>query len=110
MKTSKKVARDPEFQAPPTLTSAGREARCAAYAMDLIEERLRKGTASSQETVFALKMGLQERQLELERLRNENELIKAKKESIQSGKELKALYAEALVAMSRYRPSSDDED
>ena len=86
MKTGRKVAREPEVQAPPTLTPAGREARCAAYAMDLLEERLKNGTASSQETVFALKMGLQERQLELERLINENELIKAKKENIQTGK------------------------
>jgi hypothetical protein len=109
VKTSRKVAKEPEFQAPPALTTAGREARCVAYAMDLVEERLLNKTASSQETVFFLKLGLQERQLELERLRNENELIKAKAENIQTGKELKQLYADALVAMSRYRPSSDDE-
>ena len=30
--------------------------------------------------------------------------------NIQTGKELKALYAEALVAMSRYRPNDSDED
>jgi hypothetical protein len=80
-----------------------------AYAMDLAEEQLRNGTASSQVITHFLKLGLQERQLELERLQNENELIKAKKENIQTGKELKELYAEALVAMSRYRPNENDE-
>ena len=80
-----------------------------AYAMDLAEEQLRNGTASSQVITHFLKLGMQERDLELERLRHENELIKAKTESIQTGKELKALYADALVAMSRYRPSSDNE-
>ena len=109
MKTSRKVAKEPEFQAPPALTPAGREARMVAYAMDLAEEQLRNGTASSQVITHFLKLGMQERDLELERLRHENELIKAKTESIQTGKELKALYADALVAMSRYRPSSDNE-
>lgn len=109
MKTGKKVAREPEFQAPLTLTPAGREARMIAYAMDLAEEQLRNGTASSQVITHFLKLGLQERELELERLRNENELIKAKAENIQTGKELKELYADALKAMSRYRPNESDE-
>ena len=109
MKTGKKVAREPEFQAPPTLTPAGREARMVAYAMDLAEEQLRNGTASSQVITHFLKLGTESAKLEIERLKNENELIKAKAENIQTGKELKALYADALKAMSRYRPSESDE-
>ena len=110
MKTGKKVAREPEFQAPPTLTPAGREARMIAYAMDLAEEQLRNGTASSQVITHFLKLGTQNAHLELEKLRNENLLIQAKAEEISSKKENKALYAEALKAMSRYRPSNGDED
>lgn len=110
MKTSRKVAKEPEIQAPPALTPAGREARMVAYAMDLAEEQLRNGTASSQVITHFLKLGTESAKLELERLKNETELIKAKKENIQTGKELKALYAEALVAMSRYRPNDGDED
>ena len=109
MKTSRKVAKEPEFQTPPTLTPAGREARMVAYAMDLAEEQLRNGTASSQVITHFLKLGTESAKLELERLKNENELIKAKADNIQTGKELKALYAEALVAMSRYRPNEEDE-
>lgn len=109
MKTSKKVAREPEFQAPPTLTPAGREARMIAYAMDLAEQQLRDGTASSQVITHFLKLGTENAKLELERLRNENALIQAKAEEIKSKKESKELYAEALKAMSRYRPMSDED-
>ena len=110
MRTSNKVAREPEFQAPPTLTPAGREARMIAYAMDLAEEQLRNGTASSQVITHFLKLGTETAKLELERLQNENKLIQAKADEINSKKENKELYAQALQAMSRYRPSDGNED
>lgn len=110
MRTSKKVAREPEFQAPPTLTPAGREARMIAYAMDLAEEQLRNGTASSQVITHFLKLGTETAKLELERLQNENKLIQAKADEINSKKENKELYAQALQAMSRYRPNDGNED
>lgn len=80
-----------------------------AYAMDLAEEQLKNGTASSQVITHFLKLGTETAKLELERLQNENALIKAKADDIQSKKENKALYAEALKAMSRYRPNESDE-
>ena len=110
MKTSRKVAKEPEFQAPPALTPAGREARMIAYAMDLAEQQLMKGTASSQVITHFLKLGTENAKLELENLRSQNALIQAKAEQIKSAKENKELYAEALKAMSRYRPNENDED
>ena len=110
MRTSNKVAREPEFQAPPTLTPAGREARMIAYAMDLAEKQLREGTASSQVITHFLKLGTESAKLELERLQNENRLIQARADEIDSKKENKELYAQALQAMSRYRPNDGDED
>ena len=80
-----------------------------AYAMDLAEEQLRNGTASSQVITHFLKLGTENAKLELERLRNENALIQAKADQIKSAKENKELYAEALKAMSRYRPNENDE-
>jgi TRAP-type uncharacterized transport system substrate-binding protein len=80
-----------------------------AYAMDLAEEQLRNGTASSQVITHFLKLGTENAKLELERLRNENALIQAKADQIKSQKENKELYAEALKAMSRYRPNENDE-
>ena len=48
--------------------------------------------------------------LELERLQNENALTQAKAEQIQTGKESKELYANAIEAMRRYSAHSDDDD
>lgn len=110
MKTGRKVAKEPEFQAPPTLTPAGREARMIARAMDLAEQQLIDGTASSQVITHFLKLGTETAKLERERLHNENLLIQAKADQIKSGKENKELYKEALKAMSRYRPNESDED
>ena len=110
MKTSKKVAKEPEFQAPPALTPAGREARMVAYAMDLAEEQLRNGTASSQVITHFLKLGTETAKLELERLENENALLRAKAEQIRSAKESGELYANAIEAMRRYSAHSSNED
>lgn len=110
MKTSKKVAKEPEFQAPPALTPAGREARMVAYAMDLAEEQLRNGTASSQVITHFLKLGTETAKLERERLENENALLLARVEQIRSAKESGELYANAIEAMRRYSAHSSDED
>lgn len=80
------------------------------YAMDLAEEQLRNGTASSQVITHFLKLGTENAKLELENLRAQNMLTQAKAEQIKSAKENKELYAEALKAMSRYRPNDSDED
>ena len=110
MKTSRKVAKEPEFQAPPALTPAGREARMIAYAMDLAEEQLRNGTASSQVITHFLKLGTETAKLERERLENENALLLARVEQIRSAKESGELYANAIEAMRRYSAHSSDED
>lgn len=110
MKTKKTVTKEPESQAPQSLTSEGREARCISYAMDLVEQRLLDGSASSQETVFFLKLGIKERQLELQRLQNEIQLTSAKAEQIRSTKESKELYAEAIKAMLRYSANGNSDD
>lgn len=102
MKTGRKVTREPENQAPPALTPAGREAQMIAYAMDLAEKQLREGSASSQVITHFLKLGTENAKLERERLENENLLIRAKVDSIKSGKESLELYAAAIEAMRRY--------
>ena len=78
--------------------------------MDLVEQRLLNGSASSQETVFFLKLGLKERQLELERLENETQLLRARTEQISSAKESKELYAEAIKAMLRYSANGNNDE
>ena len=110
MKTSRKVAKEPEFQALPALTPAGREARMVAYAMDLAEEQLRNGTASSQVITHFLKLGTEMHKLELERLENDNALLRAKADQIRSAKESGELYANAIEAMRRYSAHGRDDD
>ena len=86
----------------PALTPEARENQLIALAVDLVEQRLLDGSASSQETTHFLKLGSMKNQLEMEKLREENKLLKAKTESIQSAKRVEELYAEAINAMRRY--------
>ena len=97
----------------PALTPEARENQLIALAVDLVQQRLLDGSASSQETTHFLKLGSMKNQLEMEKLREENKLLKAKTESIQSAKRVEELYAEAINAMRRYsgnRSSSDEGD
>lgn len=93
----------------PALSPEARENQMAALAMDLVERRLREGTASSQETTHFLKLVSSRAKLEQEKLKLENELVAAKTKYLSSNEELKTLYAEALNAMKRYSGSSEDE-
>ena len=99
----------------PPLSPEARENQMISYAMDLVEQRLLDGSASSQETTHFLKLGSSKAQLEMEKLRNENEMLRAKTESIQSSQKVEELYMEALNAMRRYSgqdvvEEEDDED
>lgn len=90
-----------------------RENRLILLATNLVEERLRNGTASAQEVTQILKLGSTRERLEQERLRNENALSQAKKASIENEQRKDSLYQEALDAFRRYSgnsPSDDDYD
>lgn len=93
----------------PALSPEARENQMIALAMDLVEQRLRDGTASSQETTHFLKAASNKHKLEMERLRLENELTAAKTKAIGDSAEIKVLYEEALKAMRRYQGQGDDE-
>lgn len=77
-----------------------------------VEKRIDSGEATAAELVHFLRQGSIREQLELEKMKKENELLKAKAESIASQKEVKELYAEAISAFRRYSgmPDMDDED
>lgn len=112
-RNKKTVNLNPEKRIRPALTPEARENQLIALAVDLVQQRLLDGSASSQETTHFLKLGSMKNQLEMEKLREENKLLKAKTESIQSAKRVEELYAEAINAMRRYsgnRSSSDEGD
>ena len=94
----------------PALTPEARENQMISLAMDLVEQRLRDGTASSQETTHFLKAASQKSKLELERLRLENDLTAAKTKALANAEEIKVLYEEALKAMRRYGGHGDDDE
>jgi hypothetical protein len=106
----KTVSSEPKAKLRPALTPEARENQLIALSYDLVEQRLRDGTASSQETTHFLKMGSPKQQLELERLREENKLLRAKTEALESAKNVEALYKEAIIAMRRYSGHGGDND
>lgn len=86
----------------PPLDPEAREAQMISLAMDLVEQRLRNGTATSQETVHFLKLGSMRERYEREKLENENILLRAKTEALESAARMEDLYAKAIEAMKRY--------
>ena len=86
----------------PALTPEARENQMISLAVDLAERQLQEGTASSQVITHYLKLGSTRERLERERLEEENKLLKAKTESLQSAKRVEELYSNALNAMRRY--------
>lgn len=86
----------------PALTPEARENQMIALAVDLAERQLMEGTASSQVITHYLKLGSMRERLERERLEEENKLLKAKTEALQSSARIEALYEDAIKAMRNY--------
>lgn len=94
----------------PALTPEARENQMISLAVDLAERQLEEGTASSQVITHFLKLGSSKERLEREKLEEENKLLRAKTESLQSQKRVEELYAEALTAMRRYSGQGEPEN
>lgn len=86
----------------PGKTVEARENQLIALAVDLAEKQLLAGTASSQVITHYLKLGSTTERLEKEKLSKENELLRAKTESLKSAKKVEELYKNALDAMRNY--------
>lgn len=96
---------------PPAKTPEAREQQLISLATDVAEEQMLNGTASSQVITHFLKLATTKAELEKEKLRRENELLKAKTENIESQKNIEALYKEAIDAMKTYGGfDTSDED
>lgn len=94
----------------PAINPETRENQLISLAVDLAEKQLREGTASSQVITHYLKLGSTIAKLEKERLEEENKLLRAKTEALESQKEVKELYKDALAAMKRYSGNTEDEE
>ena len=95
----------------PALTPEARENQMISLAVDLAEQQLRNGTASSQVITHFLKLGTTVAQLEKEKLEQENKLLQARTEALESTKRVEELYEDAIKAMKKYSGRGDsDED
>ena len=86
----------------PGLTPESREDQLVALAINLAEQQLLEGTASSQVISHFLKIGSTKERIEREILKEQKDLIKAKTEVLKSEKRTEELYDEAIKAMRRY--------
>lgn len=89
----------------PALSPEARENQMISLAMDLVEERLRNGTASSQETTHFLKLATTREQLEKEKLEKEILEKEAKIKALEANQHSEALYQEAINAFRSYSGS-----
>ena len=115
MAARKRPSQARETRRRPATTPEARENEMVSLAMDLAEEQMRNGTASSQVITHMLKLGSSRERLEQERLQHENELTRVKIEAVESQKRIEELYADAIRAMRNYAgdqiaPEPDGED
>lgn len=94
----------------PALTPEARENQLISLATDLVEKRLREGTASSQETTHFLKLASTKARLEKQILEKQAELITAKTESINSQKNMEEVYKRAIDAMRNYSGQGEPDE
>ena len=92
----------------PASTPEARENQMISLAIDLAEQQLLDGTASSQVITHYLKLGSMREQLEKEKLEEENKLLRAKTEALESQKRTEELYQKALDAMRQYSGVNDE--
>lgn len=86
----------------PAETPEAREQQLISKAVDLAEKQIEEGTATSQVISHFLKLGSSRELLEQERLRNENEVLRAKVDQMAAGDRFEELTKAALDAMRGY--------
>ncbi len=94
----------------PALTPEAREDQLVNLAVNLAEQQLRAGTASSQVITHYLKLGSQKERREQEILEYQAELIKAKTEALRSEKHSAELLEDALKVFGVYSGQSKPND
>ena len=92
------------------LTPQAQENRMINLAVNLAEQQLVDGRASSQVICHFLKLGTEKELLERERLRNENNLLEAKTKSLGSLDQIETLYENAIRAFKTYHGEEEEYD
>lgn len=84
------------------LTDQGRESFLVNLALDIVEQQLLEGTASSQVLTHFLKLGTQKYKLENEKLKSDLEVAQAKIKDYENREDTKQLLETALDAFKSY--------
>ena len=103
-----KLSGTPRTRTP--LTSEARENQMISLAMDLAEQQLRDGTASSQLITEFVKRGSTKARIEKELLEKQRDLAAAKADAIKAADRLEELMKEATKAMRRYQGMDEEEE
>jgi len=113
MPRPKKTVSNNTGKSPPALTPEARENQLISLAYNLAEQRLRDGSATSQEVTHFLRLGSTKEREEREMMREKIRLLTAKTEALQSTKRIEELYSQAIDAMRVYNGTgrkSDNDD
>jgi hypothetical protein len=102
MANSRRTTKKDVASRPPATSPEFRETQVVSAAYDLAERQLKEGTASAQVITHFLKLGTERESLERDKLRGENELMKAKIDALASAARMEEIYENALKAMRTY--------
>lgn len=91
-------------------TEEARENQMIELSMDLVEHRLRNGTATSQETTHFLKLGSVRARLDLKAAEKQIEVMDAKIKSLQEAGSKDAEYEKVIRALRTYRGEDVDDE
>lgn len=93
----------------PTARTRSRRVQQLVYqAENLIEERVRQGTASPTETVALLRLGTELEQANIERIKAHTAYLEAQRAKAEAETVNEELFTKAIEAMTRYQPTRDE--
>ena len=98
----------PQFS--PAADPEERENQMISLAVNLAEQQLREGTASSQVIVHYLKLASTRNKLEEEKIRYETAMLQAKKDALNKSGQLQELMDNALAAFRSYSGNTEESE
>lgn len=106
----KKLDRSSSPQFSPASDPEERENQMISLAVNLAEQQLREGTASSQVIVHYLKLASTRNKLEEEKIRYETAMLQAKKDALNKSGQLQELMDNALAAFRSYSGNTEESE
>lgn len=106
----KKLDGSSSSQFSPASNPEERENQMISLAVNLAEQQLREGTASSQVIVHYLKLASTRNKLEEEKIKYETAMLQAKKDALNKSGQFQELMANALDAFRSYSGNTEESE